>query len=111
MTDEYALEQLLQHEPEWQEHPKGGFIATRNGITLHITGSTESFTTLTISENFKRTAIYEPRSPLWKKPSTVKILLNSLLAQAEKQNAENHTEEYQEQLRNELLGKLVGWNC
>ena len=110
MTDEYVLDLLAKTtDIEWLEHSNGGFVAVKNGITLRLTGGPNAFITQKQSRGFKQHTIYEPRGPIWKKLTSLKLLLQKLLDSAISQCREHHKEEYKERTKDELFKDLIGW--
>jgi hypothetical protein len=105
MTYEYALTVIRDANLDWQKHPTGGFVAIMNGITIHITS-----TFLTIAQNFKKIIIYKPIHFRWQKPVLLEQLLDEIVKQAATQCLEHYKDEYQENLKNELLKQLTGLN-
>lgn len=104
MTDEYVLGAIRDANLNWQEHPQGGFVTTMNEVTIHIT-----FSALTLSKGLKKITIYNSR-PLFKKSSSLEQVFKKIRKQAADQCLKHYTEEYQENLRNELLRELTGLN-
>jgi len=105
MTYEYALSAIRDANLDWQEHPQGGFVAEMNGIKLYLTSIF-----LTISKNFKNIRVYKPTHPLWKQPTNLEQLFEEVIKQAGIKCAEHYADEYQKNLKNELLKQLTGFN-
>lgn len=104
MTDEYVLGSIRDAGLNWQEHPQGGFVTTMNEVTIHIT-----FSALTLSKNLKKITIYNSKQ-LFKKSASLEKLFEEIRKQAADQCLKHYTDEYQKNLRNELLRELTGLN-
>lgn len=105
MTEEYALRVIRDTNLDWQLHPGGGFVAVMNGIIIRATSSS-----LTISKNFKNITIRKSRISLCKQSTSLEKLITEIANKAAAQCLEHDTNEYQENLKNELLKQLTGLN-
>lgn len=104
MTDEYVLGAIRDVNLNWQEHPQGGFVTMMNEVTIHIT-----FFALTLSRSLKKITIYNSRT-LFKKSAPLEHIFKEIRKQAADQCLKHDTDEYQKNLRNEILSQLTGLN-
>jgi len=105
MTYEYALTAIRDANLDWYEHSQVGFITEMNGLKLYLTSSF-----LTISKNFKSITIHKPTHALWKQPTSLEQLFEEIIKQAGIKCLERYSDKYQENLKNELIKQLTGFN-
>ena len=104
MTDEYVLSWILDAGMQWHVNPSGGFVALHKGFFLHANSNV-----LTISKNLKKIIIRKPIRSVWKEVTLFEKLFFEVLHQARQQCVGHHSDEYQENLRKELLKELTGF--
>lgn len=103
MTFEYALSAIRDADLDWQMYPNGGFVAIMNGVTIRITSNF-----LTLSKDFKSTTVHKSTKRLWNKQSTLlEQLFEEIVKKAAAQCVNHYTDEYQENLKNELIKELT----
>lgn len=103
MTDEDILKMVRDARLEWFENPSGGFVTALNGLNLHLT---HKF--INISNGIEKITIYRPKRMLLNQPEEAEQLIDELRKRAGEQCLNRHSKEYQKNLRDKLIKKLMG---
>lgn len=103
MTDEDILKMVRDAELQWFENPAGGFIASVNGLKIHLTR-----VFISIFSGLEKIIIRKPQRMILNEPEEIEQFIDELREQASEQCVNRHSKEYEKKLRTKLINQLMG---